>query len=235
MGFSHDATPTSKLAGFESHQVTQTTINFRPRINARTVQGHHTGGRTCKRGRPLPRAAPLTDGLRLWQGFSGNNSSDCVLVGRFGEPEAAEAFLSQLLPGYQPGERTPQSWLDLFKAHGLTAGECFPPDNMATLGRALLLRPRVLLIDDGAQPDVQHATWMRQIGAVVLRGEAKALHAWLPPGAGKTSADYVYVVDPLGNAMMRFAMPFDATQAAKAKRDLDRLLQASASWDKAGR
>lgn len=93
----------------------------------------------------------------------------------------------------------------------------------------------VWLIDDGAQPDVQHATWMRQNGAVVLRGEAKALHAWLPPGAGKTSADYVYVVDPLGNAMMRFAMPFDATQAAKAKRDLDRLLQASASWDKAGR
>ena len=98
--------------------------------------------------RPLPRAAPLSDGLRLWRGFSGNNSSDCVLVGRFAESEAAEAFLAQLLPGYQPGKRTPQSWLDLFKAQGLAAGECVPPDNMVTLGRSILLHTDSSLTDD---------------------------------------------------------------------------------------
>lgn len=98
--------------------------------------------------RPLLGAAPVADGLRLWRGFSGNNSSDCVLVGRFGEPEAAEAFLTQLLPGYRPGQRTPQSWLDLFRVQGLEAGECYPPDNMVTLGRALLLPTDSSLTDE---------------------------------------------------------------------------------------
>jgi hypothetical protein len=35
--------------------------------------------------------------------------------------------------------------------------------------------------------------------------------------------------------MMRFPATMDAAGAAKAKRDLDRLLRASASWDKEGR
>jgi hypothetical protein len=50
--------------------------------------------------------------------------------------------------------------------------------------------------------------------------------------------DHLYVVDPMGNWMMRFpAVHLDAKVhgAAKAKRDLERLLRASASWDKAGR
>jgi hypothetical protein len=35
--------------------------------------------------------------------------------------------------------------------------------------------------------------------------------------------------------MMRFPADLDATAAAKAKRDLDRLLRASSGWDKEGR
>jgi hypothetical protein len=42
----------------------------------------------------------------------------------------------------------------------------------------------------------------------------------------------LYVVDPLGRWMMRFPANIDP---ARAKRDLDRLLRASSSWDKAGR
>jgi hypothetical protein len=42
-------------------------------------------------------------------------------------------------------------------------------------------------------------------------------------------------VDPLGNLMMRFPADMDAEAAAKAKRDLDRLLRAAGSWDKEGR
>lgn len=98
--------------------------------------------------RPLPRVAPLSAGLRLWRGFSGNSSSDCILVGRFGEPEAAEAFLAQLWPGYQPGRRASQSWLELFGAQGLALRECYLPDNMVTLGRSLLLHTDSSLSDD---------------------------------------------------------------------------------------
>ena len=47
--------------------------------------------------------------------------------------------------------------------------------------------------------------------------------------------DHLFLVDPLGNLMMRFPADMDAAAAAKAKRDLDRLLRASSSWDKEGR
>jgi hypothetical protein len=45
----------------------------------------------------------------------------------------------------------------------------------------------------------------------------------------------LYVVDPMGNWMMRFPARMDAAGASRAKRDLDRLLRASASWDEPGR
>lgn len=71
--------------------------------------------------------------------------------------------------------------------------------------------------------------------ATVLRVAPDVLAQWLPLPAGKTYADYLFVVDPLGNAMMRLPARFDGAGAAKARRDLDRLLRASASWDTPGR
>ena len=44
-----------------------------------------------------------------------------------------------------------------------------------------------------------------------------------------------YVVDPMGNAMLRFPASFDSAGAAKARRDLDQLLRASMAWDAPGR
>jgi len=44
--------------------------------------------------------------------------------------------------------------------------------------------------------------------------------------------DHLYIVDPRGDWMMR--MPVDP-DPARLKRDLDRLLRASAGWDRAGR
>jgi hypothetical protein len=61
------------------------------------------------------------------------------------------------------------------------------------------------------------------------------LEQWLQPAAGRQLADHLYVVDPIGNWMMRFPASMDAAGAAQAKRDLERLLRASNSWDKAGR
>jgi hypothetical protein len=45
----------------------------------------------------------------------------------------------------------------------------------------------------------------------------------------------MYLVDPMGNWMMRFPAGMDAAGAAKAKRDVEKLLRAAASWDDAGR
>ena len=65
-----------------------------------------------------------------------------------------------------------------------------------------------------------------------LRADRGALAAWLAPEGGRTLEDHLYVVDPMGEWMMR--VPANA-EPARVKRDLDRLLRASASWDLPGR
>jgi hypothetical protein len=72
-------------------------------------------------------------------------------------------------------------------------------------------------------------------GATVLRVPLAQLTQWLEPATGHALTEHLYVVDPMGNWMMRFPAQLDLASAAKAKRDLERLLRASASWDPAGR
>lgn len=71
--------------------------------------------------------------------------------------------------------------------------------------------------------------------ATVLRVPAEQLAQWLAPAPGHALAEHLYVVDPMGNWMMRFPAGMDLAGAGKAKRDLERLMRASASWDQAGR
>lgn len=71
--------------------------------------------------------------------------------------------------------------------------------------------------------------------ATVLQVSQKDLAAWLEPQAGQALAAHLYLVDPLGNWMMRFPPDLTLQGAPKAKADLERLLRASASWDNAGR
>lgn len=66
----------------------------------------------------------------------------------------------------------------------------------------------------------------------VLRAPREAVAAWLAPAAGSSLDTHLYVVDPMGQWMMR--TPADP-EPSKLKRDLERLLRASASWDRAGR
>lgn len=103
-----------------------------------------------------------------------------------------------------------------------------------TLGREKERVDKVWLIPDGAapRPEVLAAINPKGAEATVLRVPAEALADWLQPAAGQALADHFYVVDPMGNWMMRF--PADP-QPAKVKRDLEKLLRASSSWDKAGR
>lgn len=89
---------------------------------------------------------------------------------------------------------------------------------------------RVWLIDD-EQP-VRPAVLPALAGATLLRVPRAALANWLAPEAGQALEAHLYLVDPLGNWMMRFPAH---GEPAKIKRDLDRLMRASASWDEPGR
>ncbi len=71
--------------------------------------------------------------------------------------------------------------------------------------------------------------------AHVLRLDAPTLQSWISPAKGQELQDHLYVIDPMGNFMMRFPANMDVPSASKAKRDLERLLKASSSWDQAGR
>ncbi|MBF5003027.1 hypothetical protein [Diaphorobacter caeni] len=91
----------------------------------------------------------------------------------------------------------------------------------------------VWLVSDQAPLPAEIAPGLAQ--ATVVRAEPSMIAQWLQPAAGQTQSDHLYVVDPMGHWMMRFPARMDRKSASQAKRDLDRLLRASSSWDKAGR
>ncbi len=61
-------------------------------------------------------------------------------------------------------------------------------------------------------------------GTHFLRANPAKVKAWLPVDAGTSAADHIYLVDPLGNLMMRFPKNADPN---KIKKDLTKLLMAS--------
>ena len=82
-------------------------------------------------------------------------------------------------------------------------------------------------IDEKLMPALSQAT--------VLRVSSESISEWLQPAVGRQLSEHLYVVDPMGNWMMRFPPGIELAAAAKAKKDLDRLLKASAFWDTPGR
>jgi hypothetical protein len=112
----------------------------------------------CARpARPRP---PPGDGIRIWQGFAGNNSGDCVLVGRFERIEDAARYLADLAPGFRPGEPFGDAWRALLEREGVgvTDGEC-APETLARAGRAVLLQTDMAVDDDF--PALRALLWKR--------------------------------------------------------------------------
>ena len=91
----------------------------------------------------------------------------------------------------------------------------------------------VWLIPDATPVPAQLLPALKE--ATVLRVDGQALSNWLTPASGHQLAAHLYLVDPMGNWMMRFPANLDLANVGKVKRDLERLLRASNSWDQAGR
>lgn len=102
-----------------------------------------------------------------------------------------------------------------------------------TLGRDKDRMDKVWFIADAGQPRKE---LMDAISAVdkpmVLRVPREQLSKWLAPAEGHRLEEHVYLVDPMGQWMMRAPVNADP---ARLKRDLERLLRASSSWDQPGR
>jgi len=82
-------------------------------------------------------------------------------------------------------------------------------------------------VREALKPALQQAT--------VLRVDAAQLAQWLSPASGRQLSEHLYVVDPMGHWMMRFPPAQDTASAAKVRKDLERLMRASAGWDQPGR
>jgi hypothetical protein len=89
-------------------------------------------------------------------------------------------------------------------------------------GKEMSRVERVWLIADN-QP--LETLLMREYdGTHMLRVKPEQVQAWLPIEQGTTVKDHIYMIDPLGNLMMRFPKDADPN---KVKKDLGRLLKAS--------
>ena len=129
-------------------------------------------------------------------------------------------------------------WLLVAVAPSSCGERCQPTLFMQRQLREMLGRERDRLdkvwfvTDDGSLAAPLRAAVEAAPAMTVLRVERDALARWLAPADGQVLEDHLYVVDPMGEWMMR--MPADA-EPSRVKRDLERLLRASASWDTAGR
>jgi hypothetical protein len=102
-----------------------------------------------------------------------------------------------------------------------------------TLGREKDRVDKLWLVTDNLAPRAEIlAAISGGTPTQVLRVPTATLAAWLEPAAGQSLTDHLYIVDPMGNWMMR--SPADP-EPARLKRDVEKLLRASASWDLPGR
>lgn len=131
-----------------------------------------------------------------------------------GKPEGLDAYKGK--------------WLMVQAAPGDCAQAC--KDQLVAMrqlrlmqGKAMDRIERVWLITDATPLDT---VLMRVVdGTRFLRADAAAVAKWLPVEQGGKLADHIYVIDPLGNLMMRFPKNADPN---KVKKDLSKLLKASA-------
>ena len=135
-------------------------------------------------------------------------------VGLDGKPLALDAYKGK--------------WVMLQVSPGECAQAC--KDQLVAMRQLRLMQgkdmervERVWLITDEAPLDTM---LMRVIdGTRFLRVKPEAVKAWLPVEQGGDINQHMYLIDPLGNLMMRF--PAKA-EPQKVKKDIGKLLKASA-------
>ena len=131
-----------------------------------------------------------------------------------------------------------KQWLLVSVAGGACPAECqqnlvLQRQTRAALGRERDRTDWVWLVTDDAPLDAALLVGLQD--AIVLRVPQAEVSQWLKPQAASKLEDHLYFVDPNGDWMMRFPAHLQIDQAPKMRKDWDRLLRASVSWDKAGR
>lgn len=129
-------------------------------------------------------------------------------------------------------------WLLLVVAPGACDGSCEKRLYVQRQLREMTGRERdridkLWLVTDGApiRPDLR-AVLAAAPSTQILRVPAADLATWLTPAPGESLETHLYLIDPMGRWMLRAPAQLEP---AKFKRDMDRVLRASAFWDTPGR
>lgn len=109
-----------------------------------------------------------------------------------------------------------------------------------TLGREKDRVDKVWFLVDQATPSEAVVRSVSSGAATqIYRVSREQLAQWLQPSGGHALEDHLYVIDPMAHWMMRAPVisnpSGDWAGLTKFKKDIERLLRASASWDQAGR
>jgi len=118
-------------------------------------------------------------------------------------------------------------WVLVTAAPADCPGDC--PDRLLQMRQVRLMTgrerdriERVWLVSDPNRPNP--ATLEPHEGLHVLRVDPQVLARRFPPASGNDPARHIFIIDPLGNLMMRFPA---AAEPARMKKDLSKLLRAS--------
>src|SRR5262249_25371676 len=129
----------------------------------------------CARG--LPQSEPATyraPPVAMWRGFSGNNSGECILIGKFESTEEAQRYLAELQPSWAPDGDYSAEWRALFERENVLLARARDdgepsgrsPSTLLALGRSVV----ALSYDaEDAFPELRALTWKRA-GFVVPGG-----------------------------------------------------------------
>ena len=104
---------------------------------------------------------------------------------------------------------------------------------LAGLGKDRDRTEWVWLIHDEHSVSPELLTGLKE--ATVLRVGSQDLMNWFQEKDLASLGRWLYLVDPMGEWMMRFPTDLDPSKALQVRKDLERLLRASNSWDTAGR
>jgi hypothetical protein len=129
-------------------------------------------------------------------------------------------------------------WLLVVVAGGACPTRCeqnlyFQRQLREVLGKDKDRLDRVWLVNDQApvRPELLPALQ----GAEVVRVLPADMSSWLQPARGQALEDHLYLIDPMGEWMLRFPAGMNLEAGSQAKGDLTRLMRASSFWDQAGR
>jgi MoaA/NifB/PqqE/SkfB family radical SAM enzyme len=128
--------------------------------------------RGCSRRAPAVRREMLPPFL-VWRAFSGNNSGECIMVGKFASGLDAERFVAELKPSWEPDGDYSEEWRSLFEREnvalaalrddGETCGQS--PSTLVAVGRSVIARSYAA---GDAFPELRALAWKR--GGFVVAG-----------------------------------------------------------------